>query len=567
MIVRRTLLLPMLLLSAGALKAQQFTGRVMDSTGALVPRATVTALNVDTGVRTKTVSTKSGDYTIPYLKAGHYTVSVEAQGFGAGVHSGIVLQVAETATVNFKLAIGHGAETVTVNADPLIDFAKADAGEVVENTRVTELPLNGRDPGMLSILTAGVTWNQSSTQYQRPFDDTQANTAINGGGAGNVELMLDGVSNEASSTNNSGNARIAYVPPVDSVQEFKIITNAYDAQFGRNSGGVEDVILKSGTNKIHGDVYEYARRQWLDANTWQNNYKIATALPGTDTTPFATQKHKLDQYGFELDGPIFIPKVFDGRNKSFFTMQYENWNEIEPNTITESVPDPSWLTGNFTNLVYWNGSSYAPISLLDPKNIFQNENGTYVRVPFGPTDAINPTAGANIIPASRINPVAQKILSYYPKPNTATAPGSNPFANNYTVAAQDTDRYRNALAKWDQNLSSKDRLSFHYGYWERVEVRSTNGFNNGAADGQLPHGERSHTFTLEEIHTVSPHFLVDFRSNVSIRADYSIGGPRFDPTALGWSPADVAAMVSAGTSIRRRQSAIIMRTTPSTPPR
>jgi hypothetical protein len=540
MIITRITLLLTFLLTTGLLSAQQFTGRVTDSTGAVIPKATITAVNVDTRVNTKTVSTKSGDYTIPYLKAGNYTLSVEEQGFETAVHTGINLQVDETATVNFALQVGRTSESVIVNSDPLIDFGKGDAGEVVENTRVTELPLNGRDPGMLSILSAGVQWNEGATQFQRPFDDTQENTEINGGGSGNVELMLDGVSNEAASTNNTGNAKIAYVPPVDSVQEFKLVTNAYDARFGRNSGGAEDVILKSGTNKIHGDVYEYARRQYLDANTWQNNYKIATAPPGSDVSQFSTQKHKLDQYGFELDGPIVIPKVYNGRDKSFFTIQYENWNEIEPNTVTDSVPDPSWLTGNFSNLTYYNGAtqSYAPITIYDPLTVTQTANGQYTRTPFA----------GNIIPASRINPVAQKILSYYPKPNTVPAPGTNPFANNYTAAASDADRYRNALAKWDQNLSSKDRLSFHYGYWERVEDRSFVGYNTAADNGQLPHGERSHTFTLEETHTVSPNLLVDFRANVSVRDDYSFGGASFDPTLLGISAADLAAQGAAAAS-------------------
>lgn len=330
-----------LLAFAGVSKAQQFTGRVTDPTGAVVNKATVTAHNVDTNVDITTQSTKSGDYTIPYLKAGNYTLTAVAQGFQSELHTGINLQVEQTATVNFALKVGGSTETVTVSGDPLIDFAKADVGEVIENTRVTELPLNGRDPGMLSILSAGVQWNSGATQYQRPFDDTQHNTSINGGGTGNVELMLDGVSNEASSINNTGNAQIAYVPPVDSVQEFRIITNAYDAQFGRNAGGVEDVILKSGTNKIHGDVYEYARRTWLDANTWQNKYKLALALPGANLSALRTPKQKRDQYGFELDGPVVIPKLFNGRDKTFFTMQFENWNEIEPNTVTDSVPDPS----------------------------------------------------------------------------------------------------------------------------------------------------------------------------------------------------------------------------------
>jgi hypothetical protein len=460
------LLLLGLLLPASFLAAQEFTGRVSDPTGAILSKAAVTAHNLDTNVDTSTVSTGAGDYTIPYLKPGNYTVSAQASGFETGLHTGIVLQVGQTATVNFVLKVGRASETVTVQADAPLDFGKADIGEVVENTRVTELPLNGRDPGMLSILSAGAIWT-GSIQWQRPFDDTQQNLDVNGGAPGNVSLMMDGVPNQASPINNTGGgapALIAYVPPVDSVQEFKIITNAFDAQYGLMSGGVENVTLKSGTNKIHGDLYEYARRTFLDANTWQNDYKIHTALPGVNVSAYGTEKHKLDQYGAELDGPVVLPKLYNGRDKSFFTIQYENWNEIEPNTVTDSVPDPKWLTGDFTSLVYWTGTAYAPISILDPENISQNANGTWVRVPFGPTDTINPTSAANIIPASRINPVALKMMSYYPAPNTSTATGSNPFADNYTAPGNDIDRYRNVLGKWDYNLSSKDRFSLHYGY-------------------------------------------------------------------------------------------------------
>jgi len=205
------------LLAASSLGAQEFTGTVSDSTGAVMSKTTVTAHNLDTNVNTATVSTGAGDYTIPYLSPGNYTVSAEAQGFEKGLRKGLVLQVGQTATVNFMLKVGRATETVTVSGDSLLDFGKADIGEVVENTRVTELPLNGRDPGMLAILTAGASWNQW-IGYQRPFDDTQSNLSVNGGGAGNTALMLDGVSNEATSTNNTGNAKIAYVPPVDSVR-------------------------------------------------------------------------------------------------------------------------------------------------------------------------------------------------------------------------------------------------------------------------------------------------------------------------------------------------------------
>jgi hypothetical protein len=521
--------------------AQEFTGRVADTMGAVIPKASVVARNLDTGVDTPTQTTVTGDYTIPYLIPGNYSVSVRAAGFQTGVHTGIVLQVGQTSTVNFTLKVGQTTESVTVNADTLLDIGKADTGEVVENTRVTELPLNGRDPGMLSILSAGVLWT-GSAQWQRPFDDTQANTAVNGGQSGNIEMMMDGVPNNASPINNQGQALIAYVPPVDSVQEFKMITNPYDAQYGLMAGAVEDVELKSGTNKLHGAAYEYARRTWLDANTWQNDWFIHTATPGTNLSAYYTPPMKWDQYGAELDGPVILPRLYNGRNKSFFTVSYENWHEIEPNTIVESVPGQGWVDGDFTKMTYWTGSAYAPISLLDPENISQNSNGTWVRVPFGPNDTINPTPAANIIPTSRINPVAQKILSLYPAPNTPTSNGSNPFASNYTVTGPDVDRYRNVLGKWDYNLSTKDRVSLHYGYWERVEVRSYDGFTGPEQEGQLPHGERSHTFTLEETHTFTPSLLFDFRANASVRADYSYNGPPFDPTSLGWTAAEAQAM-------------------------
>jgi hypothetical protein len=525
-----------------------FTGHVTDSSGAVVPKAQITVHNQETGVTVNTTTAGSGDYTVPYLAPGHYSVSAETEGFKKENKTNITLQVSQTAVINFRLQVGSVDQTVTVNSDgALLDFGKADQGEVVENTRVTELPLNGRDPGMLSILSAGAVWT-GSIQWQRPFDDTQANLSINGGGAGNTALMLDGVPNTASSINNTGQAKIAYVPPVDSVQEFKIITNPYDSQYGLLAGGVEDVILKSGTNTLHGDVYEYARRTWLDANTWQNLYNIGHATPGTDISAYKTPKMKWDQYGAELDGPVSIPKLYNGRNRSFFTVQYENFHEIEPNTVTDSVPSPQWVNGDFSNLVYWNGSGYSPISILDPQNISQNANGTWVRVPFGPTDSINPTSAPNIIPASRINPMAAKIISYYPAPNTVTPAGGNPFANNFTAAGNDVDRYRNVMGKWDQLLSSKDHFSLHYGYWERVENRSYDGFTGPEQEGQLPHGERSHTFTLEETHTFSPTLLFDFRANVSVRADYSYNGPAFDPTALGWSAEQAAAMGPAAAS-------------------
>lgn len=534
----RMLLMMGLLMPASLLAAQEFTGRVSDTSGATVTKATIIAHNLDTNIDTTTVTTGTGDYTIPYLKPGNYTVSAQAKGFERELRTGIVLQVGQTATVNLTLKVGQATETVTVDGDALLS-GKADIGEVVENTRVTELPLNGRDPDMLSILNAGAIWT-GSIQWQRPFDDTQQNLSINGGGSGQNELMLDGTSNEAAATNNTGNSKIAYVPPVDSVQEFKIITNPYDAQYGRASGGVVDMTLKSGTNKLHGDVYEFARRTFLDANTWQNNWLLSQ--PGNAGNPeYARAQQKLDQYGAELDGPIRIPKIYNGRDRSFFLMQYENWNEVVPNSLVTSVPDPNWVKGDFSNLTWWNGSAgaYQPITIYDPLTLHADANGNMVRDPFP----------GNIIPQSRLNPLVQKVMSYYPAPNITPANGTNPFANNYGTPNPTTDRYRNVIGKWDDNFTQKDRFSLRYGYWERVEIRNTNGMPGPIAEGELPHGERSHTFAADETHTFTPNLLLDLRAVVAVRADYSFGGPAgFDPTTLGWSSSLVAQMGSAGAS-------------------
>jgi hypothetical protein len=534
-------LLLLLMASVCSLSAlgQSFTGHVTDANGAAIPKASITVHNDLENADVTTTTTGSGDYTVPFLKPGSYRVTASAAGFKLAIHAGLVLETDQVSTVNFSLSVGAVTESITVTGDSLVDFGKADNGEVIENTRVTEIPLNGRDPGMLSQLSAGASWNGDLKDgYTRPFDDTQAQIAVNGGGTGNVELMLDGVSNTNASINQVyGNSRIAYVPLVDSVQEFKLVTNPYDAQYGLLSGGAEDVTLKSGTNKIHGDVYEFARRTWLDSNLWVNDYNNTKALPGQTISP--TPNHKLDQYGAELDGPVFVPHFYNGKDKTFFTLQYERWNEISPSSTKTSVPSPQWYTpdanGNydFSNLVYATTSGYAPISLLDPKNI-SFVGGGWVRVPFGPTDTINPTPKANVIPGSRVNPVALKMLqSFYPQPNTQTAAGSNPFANNYTYTNATTNQYRNVLAKIDHNLTANDRFSLHYGYWERFEVRDGNGLLGAGESGLLPHTERSNTFTVEETHTFTPNLIFDFRSNVIVRYDNVNNGPHVNPSTIG----------------------------------
>jgi len=505
-------------LFACGLQAQEFTGSVTDSSGAAVRKAQITIHNQDTGVDLTTETTNSGDYTAPYLKPGMYTLTAQAAGFTTSISKDILLETGKTAVISFKLKVGEVTQSVTVEGDANLDLGKADRGEVIENQRVTELPLNGRDPGMLALLSAGVVWgnSQSYSQYQRPFDSTATSLMINGGGAGNNELLLDGITNDAG----NGNSVSAYIPSVDSVQEFKIVTNPFDAQYGRGQGGIIDIILKSGTNKLHGDIYEFARRSWLDADTWQNDYLNAK-------NPHSATKgqHKLDQLGAEVDGPVVLPKLYNGRDKSFFVLGYENWSEKVPNTLVTSVPDPAWLTGDFSNLTRWDGTKYAPITIYDPTTIHNDGTGKLVRNAF---------PGNKIV--SGINPVAQKLLSYYPKPNLTPASGTNPFANNYTVPNPTTDTYRNVLGKLDQNISSSDRFSVRFGYWERWEVRSDNGMPGEAKSGAEPFGQHGSTFAADWVHTFTPTLVLDFRAIASARYNGWHNGPSdLSPNSLGWS--------------------------------
>jgi hypothetical protein len=506
-----------------------FTGHVSDPSGAAIAKAQITVHNEETGVNISTTTTKAGDYAVPYLRPGSYSVSGEATGFQKQNKINITLQVSQVAVIDFKLGVGQVAETITVNGEALLDAGKADRGEVVENTRVTELPLNGRDPNMLSILNAGVLWT-GSIQYQRPFDGTQTSLSINGGGAGNNELMLDGVANENTPVNGKNNGNSGYIPPVDSVQEFKIVTSPYDAQYGRLAGGVVDMTLKSGTNALHGDAYEFARRTYLSANTWSDDYHLAR----NDSGNWGTPQYSQDEYGVELDGPVVLPKLYNGRDRSFFLLQVENWHDTTPAPVTTSVPDPAWINGDFSNLTWWDGKEYAPITIYNPSSL-HTVGGVLVRDPF-PGNKIN-------VP---LDPTAVKIMSYYPKPNVVPAQGTNPFANNYFVQAPAVDTYRNALAKWDEVFSPRDRFSLRYGYWERYQMQNENGMPGIVAKGALPQSLRTHSFATEWTHTFAPNLLLDLRGSVIRNMHFTVWGPGgFDYTTLGWSPATIAQMPEA----------------------
>ncbi len=420
-------------------------------------------------------------------------------------------RVGQAATVNITLEIGALSEQITVIAEtPLLETASADRGGVIDNQGVVEFPLNARNPFMLSMLVAGVNYN-GNIIYQRPFDNGAiADWSINGSRNRQNEFLLDGAPNNAQ----AGGNNIAYVPPVDSVQEFKIQTNSYDAQYGKTAGGIVNVSLKSGTNRFHGTAYEFARRNAWDANSFQNNARKAPR-----------EGHFLDQYGVQLEGPIRFPKLYNGRDKSFFMFNYEGYREGQPNPLNLSVPELEMRDGDFSRIADPQGRK---ITIYDPASI-HDVKGKWVRDPFP----------GNALPKDRINPIARRIVDYYPKPNTKTAGVSYSSSNFFVPGGENVagDDFYNLVFKFDQNLGERHRLFFRHASNDRTETRNTNGIKDSPGqDGQHPLKRINDAYVVDWVGTLSSTLIANFRMSFNRYIEGSRGDANrgFDMASLGF---------------------------------
>ncbi|MGH9158865.1 MAG: carboxypeptidase regulatory-like domain-containing protein [Vicinamibacteraceae bacterium] len=489
--------------------AQEFratiTGRVVDASGATIPGVTVTATNEVTNAVSTVVTSEDGAYTIPFLPPGDYTLVAELEGFKKYEQAKIGLQVGQTATVNIQLSVGEMAETVSVTADT-IEASRADRGTVIDSKRVTEIPLNTRNPFMLSLTSAGITFNGPAI-YHRPFDNGAiADWSINGGWNRNNEFTLDGAPNNSI----AGGNNVAYVPPVDAVQEFKIVTNSYDAQHGRSAGGSINVSLKSGSNDFHGAIYEFYRRKWLDSN-WD-----LLELEGEEKPD-----HKLDQYGIQLDGPIF-------RDKTFFMVNWEGYQESNPNIETEHYPDADLRRGDFSHLRDASGNL---ITIYDPATGRFDGTGQWVRNPFA----------NNMIPQDRINPIAQRLLDFWPMPNQTPDEGCASYRCNFLLSPNlARDDFYNLATKVDHVFSEKTKMFVRYAQNKRTEDRSFNGITGPAEDSQGPLERINYTGVWDWVRTMSPSFVLNLRSGLNqyVEAARTDAGLGFDATELGF-PAEL----------------------------
>src|SRR5215471_15978550 len=503
--------------AASTVHAQEFRatvkGQVIDPSRAAVPGATVTVTNQDTNETASAVTNTDGNYAIPFLRPGLYTLTVDLSGFQKYIRKDMRLEVSQQAQVNVQLDVAGVTEQTTVTAEsPLLDTSKADRGTVIDSHRIAELPLQSRSPMALTVLVAGVNYNAQAI-YLRPFDNgALADWSMNGGQNRNNEFMLDGAPNNA----NQGGNNIAYVPPADAVQEFKVQTNSYDAQYGRTAGGVVNMSLKSGANAFHGAGYEYYRRKWLDANSFLLNSKSVPKV-----------EHYLDQYGFEVDGPVVIPGLYNGKNKTFFMFNGEKYREGTPAAQLSSVPTASMRNGDFSHLVDAQG---RPIIIYDPAT-GRDVNGTWTRDPFP----------NNTIPANRINATAKALLQYFPDPN-CTTPGQPDWQQNLCYNEHfNKDKFWNWVGKVDHNFSSKDRVFVRWGKNQRNEIRNTSAIRSGPAqNGQLPLIRANDALVGDWVHILGGGTVFNVRSSYTYylegsESTYAFG---FDPTSFGW-PANI----------------------------
>jgi hypothetical protein len=491
-------------------------GQVTDPHGAVVPNATVTAVREGTQQKYTAQTNGGGNFSIPYLQPGVYSVLVEAAGFKKAVRTALTVDVAGKVNLNIALEVGSVSETVTVQAEAaLINTADASGGTVMDPEKVQNLPLNGRQIYMLLQLTPGVRFTQTTFgpagfSGTRGWDENNQ-YVINGVPGTYNQFTLNGAPITQQTSTNSGSWEIA--PNVDAVQEFKIMKNTYDAQYGRAGGGSVNTIIRSGAKKFHGTAFDFWRNKILDANRFELNQV------GTPRQP-----HNQHQFGGTVGGPI--PKL---RN-TFFFFSFEGWREVLPVGIVQSTPaadvrpqaDGSvnfqtfftqQLAGQLCNGVpcYNPNGPSAKGGIYDPLTcaVFNSDGKTCkTRARFQWNGKLD------VIPPNRISPIGLKILSLFPLPNN---PGAGEF-DNFTGTNPGRYTYNQPIIRIDHTFSEKTQFYGMYAYWAGTEFRNTQGFDGPAMRGNI-NTRSNRTVVLDLTHTFTPTLFGDMR--VSFNRTYN----------------------------------------------
>jgi Carboxypeptidase regulatory-like domain/TonB-dependent Receptor Plug Domain len=473
----------------GQLGTGAISGTILDQTGAVLPGANVTVTNTGTGFMRETVSSDAGDYRLSGLLPGTYELVVELAGFSRFVRSNLTLQVDQNARIDVRLQVGNSTENVIVTEQaPLLQSEQSSVGAVVDRQKIVDLPLNGRNFVQLATLMPGVNTGDGGTPG--------GGISIAGARPEQNSFLLDGTIN-SDQFNNLLNFR----PSIDILQEFKIQTSNYSAEFGKGAGGQINLVTKSGTNEFHGTAYEFNRNNAVQA---RNLFDLNPAFQNKSGKIIAPPFNQ-NQFGVTIGGPVTLPK-YKGKNKTFFFGGYEGFRLRRGNTTLTTVPTQEQRRGDFSrNLTTQSLGTDAlgrPIfrgAIYDPRTT-RTVDGRIVRDPFP----------GNIITTDQFDPVAAKALAlpgFYPLPNTAGSFGSdgNPRLNYFDgrTRSNDFDQFNLRI---DQMVTAKDTIFGRYSFNDSDEFnpRTFPGYGESSAI-------RNQAFTFSDTHILGPTTLNEFR--------------------------------------------------------
>lgn len=500
-------------------------GRVTDASGAVIPNADVQVLNQAMGTTVLLKTNAEGFYTAPLLLPGTYQVTISTAGFKKYVRSDIVLQVADRIDVSVILEVGTAEQAVTVTGTvELLGTETASLGNVITSAQIMRLPLSYGNPFLLMGLSSG-TVSTGNTKLDRPFEPSHiANYAMDGTRGLRSDVTIDGA--PATATANEGEVIASYVPPPDILAEFKVQTATFDAASGNTEGGVTNLSIKSGTNELHGTAYYGFQRKEFWANDFYNN-KLGNERPD----------FRFDRWGGSAGGPVWFPKLYNGKNRTFFQMGYEGIHDSRPRydqSSTPNVPTPDMKNGDFSALLKI-GSQYQ---IYNPYT--RRRSGTrFVEDPFS----------GNIIPPSLFNNVGKTLLDkYYPTPSSPQSAKADFTSNMLIPDLADKAKYYTVTGRIDHNIGDRQRLYGRYSQYIRHSTYN-NYFNNPMTGNYFLF--ESQNVVFDDTIILSPTTLLDLRYgyNRFVRgSDGNQDAVGFDLTKLGF-PASYNALIPE--SIRR----------------
>jgi hypothetical protein len=504
---------------ASSLNAQTTVGSVVgtvtDSSGAAVPDTQVVLTNLGTNDKRTEATNAQGFYQFVNVPPASYSVTVEKTGFKRVVQSPVTVLTGTPSQINLTLQLGAVDQTVEVTAaTPLLTPETSSLGQVIDQRKTNEIPLNGRNPLNLVALVPSVVPQggaMNNPNGQNPF--AWGNYQIGGGQANQSMVWLDG-----SPVNTAYINLTALIPTQDSLQEFKVATNNLSPEYGRFAGGVVNFTTKSGSNDLHGTVWEYLRNKDLDANDFFLNQK------GVSRGAF-TQ----NQFGFNIGGPVIIPKLYNGKNKTFFFVDYEGFRLRQGSPALQTVPTMAERNGDLSGLAGTQGKNiYDPLTTCNAAGVVG-----YSRV-CGPNEAVGSRLQfpGNQIPMSRINPTAAAFLNrLYPLPNaTPDASGNNNWAG---INAQGGNQNQ-TVVRLDQNVSDKQHISARYTYWGNLNLPN-DPMGNGVCQDRCTETFNTNNFVLADTYSFNPTTILDvhlsYQRFAYDRTPSSLG---FDLSSIGW---------------------------------